>query len=266
MVSNFLTKILTYKTLLLPVIVALLAFTLAQLGISFRSWLDNRKILKTVLFHLLETYYCIDRSDPDRYLGKIIRKVVGMIPGQVLDESALNLANRAYGPIIKSMLSQYMAPDVQEISKEYQKSILALAAIAPFTAYYLSRRNNIEEVFKSFSSSAEQLGWPSSGDHAIEQSMQIAFEALKPKIFEDSLIELEADILRVARKIGPYTWLQAGQTVKHIKRRVGKNMEKDLEQFLKDLMPRINIAIQAMDELTQQHRSTSSAMAGEDVS
>ncbi|MGN7885442.1 hypothetical protein ACN9ML_05810 [Dyadobacter endophyticus] len=229
------------------VIGIVLGFVLTQIGMAYRARLENKKTLKTVLFHLLETYYSLDRNKPGPRLDQLVRKAMGVISGQSADEAVMEQAEVKYTRVLKSVLATRISQEIEEISKDYQESVLALSVIDPIQAYYLSRRSNIDQLFKTFSGLADQIPVQSPQERAeIQHSLSVVLDTLKPKIFEDSLRELEEDIKSIACRVGICTWIRAGKAVKRIQTSVDKNIENDLEPFLKDLMPDVIEAMQSI--------------------
>lgn len=258
-------ELLSKYPILGTIIGIMLGFILTQIGVSYRARLENRRTLKTVLFHLLETYHSLDRSNPGLRLTKLTRKVIGMMPGQPLDEKNISQYEQLFATHLTSLAANHMAHEIQDISKDYQKSVQALSAIDPFTAYYLSRRTSIDQLFQSFSGFADQITFQSPSERAqLRQGVELFIASLKPKIFEDSLRDLEVDIRTIAFKISIFTWIRVQIAIARIKANVEKGMEKDFERFVKELMPNIEEAICAVQFAMQQQQVVSGPVSDEE--
>lgn len=213
-------------------------WTLNQVGQWFRASQEDKKSLKVVLFHLLETYFIFTRSDFDKYFQKVTDKVYSKIPQEDQSEEIKVLMHAIYSGFLASYLKSELLEDLKITQKSYQDSIKILATIDPLTAYYLNGRTNIVERFDTIQSWLGNLKeqFPDEGSE-IENGAKQALKIMKPDLVNDSFLDLEKDIRKISWKISPYVWYRSIQALKRLKSNANEKLEKEIDELLNKALP-----------------------------
>ena len=213
-------------------------WTLNQLGQWFRGRQEDKRNLKFVLFNLLETYFIFVRSDIDKFANKITNKVHSKIPKEHQTEESKAFIQTLYSGVLTSYLKPELQSELKVIQENYQNSIKTLATIDPLTAYYLNGKNNILEIFdliqELFDNLKEQ--YPTEQGE-IEKGGRQAMRIIKPEIFQSTLLDLEKDILDIAWKVSPWTWVRSKRAIKRLKINAEKRIDKEIDELFEKLSP-----------------------------
>jgi hypothetical protein len=213
-------------------------WTLNQLGQWFRGRQEDKKNLKFVLFNLLETYFIFVRSDLEKFAKKIADKVHAKIPKEQQTEEGRKFMQTLYSSVLMNYLKPDLKKDLKIVQENYYNSIKTLATIDPLTAYYLSGKSNILELFDTIQGLFDSVKEQYPAEHSeIEKSTQQAMEIIKPDLFHSTLSDLEKDIRTVAWKISPWTWYGSTKAINRVKTNADKTIDKEIDKFLDKLTP-----------------------------
>ena len=215
-----------------------LGWGLNQLGQWFRTRQEDKKNLKIILFNLLETTYILVRSDVDRYVQKIANKVYSKIPLSEQTEETKKGIQILYSGIITNYLKSNLLNEIKIVQENYQNSIKTLSAIDPLTAYYLSGRTNIFEIFDTIEGLFEGVeGRLPVEKDTIQLEANQAMTLIKPDIFKDTLVDLENDIKKIAWKINPFVWYKSINALKKLKMNKDEMLDREIDKLFDKLAP-----------------------------
>jgi hypothetical protein len=216
-------------------------WTLNQLGQWFRTRQEDKKNLKIVLFNLLETYFIFIRSDLDKYVQKITDKVHSMIPLSDQSEEAKVIMQTIYSGIMTNYFKPELLKEIKIVQENYQSSIKTLATIDPLTAYYLSGRTNILETFDTIEGMFDNVKEQFPSQHnEIQIVANQAVNIIKPNIFNDTLMDLENNINKIAWKINPYVWFNSRQAINRLKVNTNEKLDQEIDKMFDKLKPLFN--------------------------
>ncbi len=225
----------------------LLGFIFSVIGTAF-GWIlnqasqwfcarqEDKKNLKKVLYNLLEIYYIFLRSDIEKFTKKITEKIFALLPkDQQTIQSKRDLTS-IYKDFAEYLLKPELLDEFKKIEAGYQESIKTLATIDPLMAYYLSGKTSILEGFGKVENYFEQLKqtYPTEATE-IESGAKQVMSILKLGIFDETIKDLEGDILDIAWKINPVVWFKTKRTIRRIKQNTSKQIDKNIDEFLEKL-------------------------------
>lgn len=211
-------------------------WTLNQLGQWLRTRQEDKKGLKVVLFHLLETYFIFVRSDLEKYVEKLTEKVHSKIPEDQHTQELKTTIQKLYSDLFKSYLNPVLSTELEVVQESYQKAIKTLATIDPLTAYYLSGKKNVIETFDAIQVWVEEVKnkFPAEKNE-IEQSGEKVLGILKPNILQDTLNELEKEIRGIAWKINPYIWFKSVKAIERLKSNANQRLDREIDKLLEQV-------------------------------
>lgn len=211
-------------------------WTLNQLGQWFRGRQEDKKNLKLVLFNLLETYFIVVRSDLEKLAKKAADKVHSKIPKEEQTEEGRKFMQTLYSNIFTNRFKPDLLKELKVVQENYENSIKTLASIDPLTAYYLSGKNNVLELFDSIQGLLDSVKEQYPTEHLeIEKGSQQAMEIIKPDLFQSTLSDLENNIRTVAWKISPWTWYGSTKVIRRVKINADKTIDKEIDNFFDKL-------------------------------
>lgn len=207
-------------------------WTLNQFGQWFRTKQEDKKSLKIVLYNLLEIYHIFTRSDLDKYIQKFTNVINSKIPVENQTEQIKMIIQSIYSVIMVNYFKPELLKEFKEVEKNYQISIKTLATIDPLSAYYLSGRVNILETFDKMEVMVENIKEQFSNEHGqIEHGANQVLNIIKPDLINDTLIELEKDIKKIAWKINPYVWYASRRAINRIIVNSNDNIDKEIDEM-----------------------------------
>lgn len=219
-----------------------IGWILTQIGLWWRSKHEDKKNLKLVLFHLLETYVLILRCDFDQYTQIIRTKVVSKIPKKDLPED-IESFNRSIDQSYSSVFTKVVQPqlefELEANQKKYLEAIHTLASIDPIMAYYLNTQKNIFQIFQMID---EGIGKVESNllDIETEKESQAVLNHLKSDLLNEFIKDLEQDLKKLAWKINPIMWLKIKRTIKRMKKNTTDGIEQLIDELFKRAEPVLN--------------------------
>lgn len=221
---------------------AIFGWTLNQLGQWVRTRHEDKKILKSVLFNLLETFYIFVRSDIDKYVQKITDKVKSELTLNEQTDEFNHFIKTLYSGIIANTIRPELQKEIKIIEHKYQNSIETLATVDPLIAFYLSGRTNIIESFHQIDALFDNLLVQFPGEQReMQDGVNQVLNVIKPDIFRDTLVDLESDIKKIAWKINPYVWFKSTRTIIRLKKNANEKFDKELDKLFDKISPLVNM-------------------------
>lgn len=215
-------------------ITSIVSLTIGWLLNEFGSWFkerrENKRILKNVLFHLLEMLHSFQKLNISKDISKITEMTMKWIPEIEKVEGAKEELNKFYLQIFSGIFEQNVKEELAELEGNYIKSVEQLSHVNPVMAYRLKGRNKIMQGFEIMNHSISEMqniiGINDSETTYVEPTQFV--NILKPDIVEASISTLKEEIIEIAKCVGI-------KTLKDVKYSFEKNetdISKD-EDFIK---------------------------------
>ncbi|GAB5418851.1 MAG: hypothetical protein Crog4KO_01680 [Crocinitomicaceae bacterium] len=205
---------------------------LNQLSQWFRVRKDDKRKVKRVLFNLLETYFLFQRSDTDKYFNYYKETVLSKVPGGFQSEVKAQLESAIDLNLVPNLVTPELIEESKTVRVSYEESVNSLSEIDPILAYYLSGRTNVLERFEKLGSWLESMSSEEENEEEFNQGVNMVLNIAKPDLIAESLDDLRADVLKVARKINPIVWLKARKALKHLDNNSEETMKKQINAFV----------------------------------
>lgn len=204
-------------TYVLPVVgtlagVALGAFV-AELRVVLQDWRDRRRILRSLLFHLLELRFEVKRRDPV-LLANTLREVLPSDVTSDRKEAGLEAGSgeqfEAIAGLIRGLLPK------RAIAPDYASAVVALAPSDPILAYALAGKEGQldfeQQLVRYFEAALKIPGLVNdSGDTAMAAVVQ---REVLAHSYVTALESLAEDSLLVAWRISIGTWTRTRHVLK----------------------------------------------------
>ncbi len=152
---------------------------------------EDRAKLKEVLFHLLDLYDIIAKTDPYLAADVITQKASLNLPNLLYSDSGVNQLQKGIEAFYEQRFFSVFAENNKRIQNNYAIAIQALSRIDPILAYELSGKEKIINVFS-------MLNEAKSGEDLLNKTLISNFNS---NLVDTTLKLLEEDILKVAQKV-----------------------------------------------------------------
>lgn len=211
---------------------------LNELGQWFRTRQDDKKIKKQILYNLLETNFIFNQLDTSELVELLTERVLARIPKNEQTEEVKQYLSQHYSSVIKGILQDKVADNLEEIEEKYSSAVDSLSTIDPITAYRLKGKTKILETFGLLQDYYDNVKsqFPDDLDQ-IQNTIDITTKAIEPDIIKEAISDIEDEIREISFSIDIRTWYKAKQTLKTSKDRIRKDSVKKIDELLDQLNP-----------------------------
>ncbi|MGA2405637.1 MAG: hypothetical protein ABSF81_02670 [Bacteroidales bacterium] len=212
-----------------------LGWFLNELSQWFRTRKEDKKVIKRVLYNLLETYFIFNQLNTSDLIHLLTDRLLirFLVQGQSLE--AKDYLNKLFSEIIDGFIKDDIVDRLKRIEIGYTYSIEELAAVDPITAYRLNGKIRIIETFDILQEHIKEKVTQSA---ELNVQFQDQIESIKPQIINDAIEDLEDEIIAISFSINILTWIKAKNTLKRIKGRIKKDGEKKMDELLNKFLPK----------------------------
>jgi len=222
-------------TYIATVISITLGWFLNELSQWFRTRKEDKKVIKRVLYNLLETYFTFNQLNTSELIHLLTDRLLTRFPVQDQSLETKNYLNKLFSEIINGFIKDDIVTRLERIEIGYTHSIEELAAVDPITAYRLNGKIRIIETFDILQ---EHIKEKVSQSAELNVQFQDQIESLKPQIINEAINDLEDEILAISFSINILTWIKAKNTLKRIKGKLKKDGEKKMDELLNKFLPK----------------------------
>lgn len=224
----------TTITLLIGVLTGVLV---TQLNALLQGYREDRKVLKRVLYNLLDAWIEVKRCDPTDLLFAITKQLKNDLRGRGLAPDGIDGVFDGIAPQMQRFVRKMDIKLSQSLLERYQTSVNELAEVIPLLAYRLSGKPDMSASEKFDKLMAEVMETeemkPSDDAAAVFRGI---FEITKSKAIKRLAESMERDILAVALKVGPITRLKAGRIVKNFNHDFEKRAEEGAKEYVDSII------------------------------
>lgn len=182
---------------------------LNQLTGWWRVRRDDKRVLKQVLYNLLEVHHLLNRFDIDEPVEKISERLLDKLsPEENTEENRAILKKFIYKEAA-SFFQSITSKDLKVFEEKYENSITELSKIEPIRAFYLSDKTKIIDKIKLIEAWVDNVyeKYPSDATE-MEITKRELSDILSPNVMDGSLKDLKQEMIAIAWKINPIIWLR----------------------------------------------------------
>jgi hypothetical protein len=212
-----------------------LGWFLNELSQWFRTRKEDNKVIRRVLYNLLETYFTFNQLNTSDLIHLLTDRLLIRFPVQDQSLETKNYLNKLFSEIINGFIKDDIVGRLEKIEVGYTNSIEDLAAVDPITAYRLNGKTRIIETFDILQ---EYIKEKITQSTELDLLFQGHIDSIKPKIINEAINDLEDEILSISFSISIITWIKAKRTIKRIKGKIKKDGEKKLDELLNYFLPK----------------------------
>ena len=233
--SNIKTVIPVVSTL----IGVILGWLLNELRDHFRVRRDNRRIVNSVLFNLLEIRFFLSRTELDKFTKKVIDYLKQKFPNEI-PKDIQSIINQIFNIFLQTIIAEKHSVAIKSIESKYNDSIKELSKIYPILAYKVGGKlslYNYLEYLKDYTEKVneilnmELIGNSKSkiGPMNFDKLKETLGSSLQPVLYNEAMDVVTNDIKKTSRKLG----LRTSRACKKImKTQDSSDITKELDKIL----------------------------------
>ena len=212
-----------------------LGWFLNELSQWFRTRKEDKKVIKRVLYNLLETYFTFNQLNTSDLIHLLTDRLLIRFPVQDQSLETKDYLNKLFSEIINGFIKDDIVGRLEKIEVGYTLSIENLAAVDPITAYRLNGKTRIIETFDILQ---EHIKEKVAQSIELNAQFQDHIDSIKPQIINEAINDLEDEILAISFSINILTWIKTKNTLKRIKGKIKKDGEKKMDELLNKFLPK----------------------------
>jgi hypothetical protein len=212
-----------------------LGWFLNELSQWFRTRKEDKKVIKRVLYNLLETYFTFNQLNTYDLIHLLTDRLLIRFPVQDQSFETKDYLNKLFSEIINGFIKDDIVGRLEKIEIGYTLSIENLAAVDPITAYRLNGKTRIIETFDILQ---EHIKEKVAQSIELNVQFQEHIDSIKSQIINEAINDLEDEILAISFSINILTWIKAKNTLKRIKGKIKKDGEKKMDELLNKFFPK----------------------------
>jgi hypothetical protein len=198
---------------------------------------DDKKIKKTVLYNLLETYHIFKRLDNADIINQITEIVFKKIPkGEQTEELKKNLFTY-YNLTLQELNEDHIAEELNNLENSFTKSVDDLSKVDPIRAYRLKGKTRIINVFDWLDDYFENLknNFPADAIE-IENATDKLIDKIRPEIITGAIKDLEEEIKKISLNISLITRYKANKIIRIHNKPAREEDKAKVEVFLNNYL------------------------------
>ncbi|MDQ3818168.1 MAG: hypothetical protein M3362_10800 [Acidobacteriota bacterium] len=225
-----------WKTLISTAVGILLGAFAREIGIFLQTSREEKCILNGVLFHQLNIWWELWRSDlrfmfslfKEEFVEELRRR--GESPGQIAEQF------EHFKPQILNLLREANPASPQKLFDDYREAVKGLADVAPVLAHRINLTfvENFDEKIKDLIERSRQLD-EAAGSPEGGEIVDRLFTNLTDDATRELIVRLERDLLHVAWLAGWRVWLDARRQIKDVPGYMRENVHEIVRQMLAHL-------------------------------
>lgn len=229
----------TIKGVIIAIFGTAFGWSLNQLTAWFRIKHEDKRNLKNVLYHLLETYKVLySYFEFNNLTKKITEKVLLKMPEEERSLEGDARLKMTLSKFAKTFIKQDLLKNVKKLESSYQKAIHSLATIDPLRAYYLSSKLNLRESFEGIENYLESfIANLNTNEIKPDLGIEGLMNILKPGILRQEIQDMESEIIDISWDINPVTWWKAKRYFHRLRKRMTEEFDKKLDDIFMQLEP-----------------------------
>jgi hypothetical protein len=219
---------------LLTIIGTIVGWLMNELSQWFKNSREEKRILKKVIFNLLETYNIYLRSDIEKevkYITDIIHSEMKEFEKEKYSKEVLqNFLQEMYEITSFNVLKN----DINKIKKNYENSINELSQINPIIAYRLSGETDFFERFESAEVEMNNMKMKVKNfflDNTDFNSKEI-IRIFRPEVLERIKKTLKSELLNLSKSISfCYKW-KMKKMIEKMEKKYNENFKQKFKEII----------------------------------
>ena len=228
-----------YFVPIISLVSVIAGWLLNEFSYYFRRRLEDKRVLKNVLFNLLEVWHIMKADNPDLAVETMLNILSKRFPDVFENKSVLDSWKPFYRDFAEDLARQITTEEVSSVKQKYNASIDALTKVDPLLAYKLSGKLFVHRYLELLNNRVSELkigifNIPAN-ENIADGPVKYLRQIVEPMILDEEIETLEGEILEVARRISLITYIKTNRKLKkhnaYILREISMKMDRFLEGF-----------------------------------
>jgi hypothetical protein len=199
---------------------------------------ENKQIINSVLFNLLEIRFLVSKTDLEKFTNITIDYLKSMLPNENPKDIQI-IINQVFNIFFQTIIAEQHTSEIKKIEFKYKESVSLLSRIDPILAYNISGKLNLYnylDYLKDYSGKVNEIfeleiNSVKSERHVmnLDDIKNILEQALRPVLYLEALKVITNDIKKVSKKLGIIKYLNSKSI---IKRQDKTEFDNDLRKIL----------------------------------
>lgn len=224
-----------------------------EIGVFLQINREDKRILKRVLFHQLNLWSELWRSDFSFVLSLFSEEFGAALLRQGATPEQTTGLFDSVKPQIIALLSEAKVASPQKLFEQYRQVVKQLAEVEPITAYQINFRfsGELKEKISEMVNRAVEMEDATDKPPTDKIIIDRLFAHLVETSNRELIARLEGDLLRVAKLIGWRTRRNAERDIKDMSSYIRLDVQQIVEQMIAQLMHLMAEGQQTPEQPTQ---------------
>jgi len=229
------------KYILLPtfsIIAVVIGWLLNEIGFFIRSYYQDKRQLKEVLFNLLEIWHSLKKSNPNFIVDRVLNKL--SVRYGISNSGNISFLREFYINFTNCLI---INENISKLKVRHEESIKSLAQIDSLLAYKLSGKTLIYEYINVFNKNIDILKKNIEKENIPNNvTMLDSIKNLSVSlIIEETLKDIENNIKEIGKKISFLYGFRLKKKFKGYEQFIIRELDKELDKIFKQLEEKFGI-------------------------
>jgi hypothetical protein len=225
---------------LLSVLGIAFGWLLNQLSQWWRFRKEDKRILKQVLYNLLEIHHLLGRFDIEEPATLLMAKLFEQLPpDQNTEENKIQIS----GLLLQNIILYFDKTTIVELKsfeEKYQYCIIELSKIDPIRAYYLSDKTKIFDKIKLIEGWVDNVYERHPADPIMHETVKSEMmRILRPDVMASSLKDLKSEMISISWMIHPIMWMRIKKMLNKKNYDISDEWERKTNEIIESILNQI---------------------------
>lgn len=209
---------------------------LAELGIAFRVYREDKRKLKRLLYNQLDLWFELKRTDFNSLLPVVFKQIGRALEARGVPAEEVKIFTEGTPPELFLLFRSVSLGDPSKVIKRYEESVRELAEIDPILAHTLSSPpEDLQKYFDDFFGKVKEMSGgelpPGSEGETVDRLVSWS----KDEALQRKLKGIKKDILAVSRRIHIWTWFRAKREFERFDKKLDVGVARQADEFVESL-------------------------------
>lgn len=216
----------------------LVGAVMTGLGSLFRTYRDDKRVLKRVLYNQLDLWKELRQADVGYYLPVVLKHIEVALMRRGIDPELIMRLIGGSESQMRLMMRAAGVGNPAKVAKRYEESVSRLAEIDPILAHRISSMPTEDlQHMESVVTQAKALANPADSTVEGEALAEHLIVEYSDEMLRRDIKLLEKDILTVARRVHIWTRFSVSRLLKEFEHRIeeqaAERIDKELDNMIR---------------------------------
>lgn len=232
----------TYGAIIAAFVGAFVGSSIKEISTIYQLYREDKRQLKTCLFHQLELWFELTRYDSARLADLVVFHLSSPLVKMGNSSQQVATFSEPVRNQLRTIFERVKLGEPERLKGQYQTIVSDLAKIDPLLAYRISGRANIEGLIAKSESMFIEMGFPPAIPGQKNPLSELGAELIsiaKDKLLKESSIQLKKEIYAVARRIDLFTLIRTYFRLRNLEKQLEFTFSKEADELFDKSMSHI---------------------------